>query len=408
MNILLINHYAGSPEMGMEFRPYYLSREWVKAGHNVTIIGGEFSHLRKKNPEIQYDFQDEYIDGIRYAWVSTGEYESNGAARAFSMFRFCEKLRKHRKMIVSKYKPDIVISSSTYPLDSYPAYEIAKLAGAKYIHEVHDMWPSTLYEAGGMSKKNPFVVLMQLAENHAYRKADAVVSLLAHSEDYMRKHGLKAGRFHYIPNGVIAGEWREGADMPEEHRQLFEKLERKESFILGYFGSHEMSYGLYNLIDVVKSLEDENVELVMVGAGKLKEDLIKYAKDKSVGNVSFLPPVEKTLIPAVVSRFDAIFIGTVDSPLYRFGICMNKMFDSMMAAKPIVMAITTSATPVSEAGCGIMTDSCDNEAIAAAVRRLKSMTPEERSSMGEKGRTAVLEKYTYEKIGKEFEKIFYQ
>ena len=29
MNILIINHYAGSPEMGMEFRPYYFARAWV-------------------------------------------------------------------------------------------------------------------------------------------------------------------------------------------------------------------------------------------------------------------------------------------------------------------------------------------------------------------------------------------
>ena len=50
MNILYLEHYAGSPEMGMEFRPYYLSREWVKAGHSVHIVAGDYSHLRRKNP----------------------------------------------------------------------------------------------------------------------------------------------------------------------------------------------------------------------------------------------------------------------------------------------------------------------------------------------------------------------
>ena len=31
MNILYLNHYAGSPALGMEYRPYYLAREcsWV-------------------------------------------------------------------------------------------------------------------------------------------------------------------------------------------------------------------------------------------------------------------------------------------------------------------------------------------------------------------------------------------
>lgn len=33
MNILIINHYAGSPEMGMEFRPYYFAKEWTAMGH---------------------------------------------------------------------------------------------------------------------------------------------------------------------------------------------------------------------------------------------------------------------------------------------------------------------------------------------------------------------------------------
>ena len=36
MNILLINHYAGSPQHGMEYRPYYLAREWVRDRKSVV------------------------------------------------------------------------------------------------------------------------------------------------------------------------------------------------------------------------------------------------------------------------------------------------------------------------------------------------------------------------------------
>ena len=52
MNILYIDHYAGSLSMGMEFRPYYLAREWKKLGHTVRIIGADYSHLRKNNPSV--------------------------------------------------------------------------------------------------------------------------------------------------------------------------------------------------------------------------------------------------------------------------------------------------------------------------------------------------------------------
>ena len=64
MNILYINHYAGSVYLGMEFRPYYLAREWVKTGHKVRIIGADFSHLRTVNPTVEKDFEIENIDGI--------------------------------------------------------------------------------------------------------------------------------------------------------------------------------------------------------------------------------------------------------------------------------------------------------------------------------------------------------
>ena len=165
MIILYINHYAGSPKMGMEFRPYYLAKEWIQMGHEVRIIAGDYSHLRSVNPQVDYDFQEEIIDGITYNWVKTGTYEGNGVSRALTMFRFVHKLRKKAKWISANWKPDVIITSSTYPLDPYAGQKIKKYSNAKLIHEVHDMWPITLIEIGGMKKSNPFVGLMQMAEN---------------------------------------------------------------------------------------------------------------------------------------------------------------------------------------------------------------------------------------------------
>ena len=177
LHILILNHYAGSPKMGMEFRPYYLAREWIKMGHQVTIMAGDYSHLRIENRKPEKDFQKEIIDGVRYCWVRTGVYKGNGVKRAFTMFRFVEKLWKNAQQIADIMKPDVVITSSTYPLDTYAGQRIAKGAGAKLIHEVHDMWPATLVELGGMKRTNLFVMLIQAAEDSAYQNSDYVVSL---------------------------------------------------------------------------------------------------------------------------------------------------------------------------------------------------------------------------------------
>lgn len=148
MNILYIDHYAGSLEYGMEFRPYYLAREWEKLGYKVRIIAGNFSHLRTTQPTVKKDFQIDYVDNIEYQWIKTGTYQGNGVSRALTMFKFVGKLFVNARKIVQDFKPDVVITSSTYPLDSFAGYRIAKKAKAKYIHETHDIWPLTLVEIG--------------------------------------------------------------------------------------------------------------------------------------------------------------------------------------------------------------------------------------------------------------------
>jgi hypothetical protein len=92
VNIVVINHYAGSPIHGMEHRPYHLAREWTRAGHAVTIVAASFSHLRTRNPTVTEAVTTEEVDGIRYVWLRTPEYRGNGMARVMSMAAFIARL----------------------------------------------------------------------------------------------------------------------------------------------------------------------------------------------------------------------------------------------------------------------------------------------------------------------------
>lgn len=403
MNILYIEHYAGNPEMGMEFRPYYLSCEWVKMGHKVTIIAGDYSHLRKKNPEVDGDFKSEKINGIEYVWIRTGEYSGNGIKRALTMERFVRKLYMNAKRIAKRWKPDIVIASSTYPLDTYAAQKISKYAKAKYVHEVHDMWPATLYEVGGMSKKNPFVIAMQIAEDSAYKHCDKCVSLLPYSKCYMVDHGLEPNKFLNIQNGVVEEEWESSEEIPAEHKEFF--YQHKEQFIVGYFGGHALSNALGKILDVAKIFLKENdgqTIFVFVGDGVEKNKLVKRAKDEKISNAFFLSSVSKKAIPNLLQYFDCSYMTGVSSPLYRFGLCLNKMYDSMMAGIPIICAFDTPDTLVKIYDCGFQCNSSDIEKVVSFIKRLKNLTEEERQRIGEKGKKAVLEHFTYKQLAKEF------
>lgn len=415
MNILYIDHYAGSPEMGMEFRPYYLAKEWIKMGHTVRIVAGDYSHLRIHNPEVKEDFQEEVIDGITYTWLKTGSYEGNGVSRALTMFRFVYKLRKKARWIASNWDPNVIISSSTYPLDTFAAQRIKKYTkklgkrdtSATLIHEVHDMWPATLYEVGSMSRYHPFVILIQIAENSAYKHCDHCVSLLPYAKDYMVKHGLKPDKFINIQNGVVKDEWENHQSIPAEHRQFFDEHKRK--FIVGYFGGHALSNALDKSLDVAKAFlkKDNRVEFVFVGDGVEKERLVKRAKDEGISNAFFLMPVDKKEIPDLLQHFDCSYMTGMTSSLYRFGLCPNKMYDSMMAGLPVICAFDAPDTLVSKYHCGYQCDPEDVDLVVDNIEHLASMSWEKRRKMGNNGKEAILKNYTYDRLAVTFAELFH-
>ena len=403
MNILYINHYAGSVSMGMEFRPYYLAKEWQKKGHKVRIIAADYSHLRKQNPVVSKNFEIQEIDGIEYQWIKTNTYEGNGVSRAITMAQFCKALMTGSKKIANDFKPDVVISSSTYPLDAYPARKIANIAKAKHIHEVHDMWPATLYEIGGMSKTNPFVVAMQIGENYAYKNCDELVSLLSNAKPYMVTHGLKSRKFHCLKNGIVESEWETKDPLPEEHRKLLEGLRNDGKLVVGYFGGHALSNALDTIIDVAKEMQGEkDIAFVLTGDGDEKARIQERVRSEKVDNVSFLPQIAKTAVPSLLELYDIALVTAANSPLYRFGICMNKIFDAMMAGIPIVLSVNADNTPVEEADCGIVVKTGEKKEIVDAVRNILGKDEKERKRIGDKGKALVMEKYTYESIANDF------
>ena len=398
MNILLINHYAGSPEYGMEFRPYYMCREWVKSGHQVLIVGGSQSHLRKQQPQRE----SEVIDGVNYSWVKLNEYNGNGVGRIISMGLFISKLGLNYKKYLNGFTPDVVIASSTYPLDIYPARRIAKHYGAKLIYEVHDLWPLSPIELGGYSPKHPFIRVMQKAEDDCYKYVDAVVSMLPKSEPHMKERGLAEGKFNCVPNGIVLDDWEKPMALSEPHLSTLNDLKEKGKFIIGFAGAHGVANSLYAAIDAVSGLKNDDIVFVLVGTGPEKEKLIDYAKDKKIENVIFLPAINKKMIPSLLRNMDALYIGLQRQSLFRFGISPNKLFDYMMAGKPVVQAIDAGNNIVEEARCGLYAEPDNIEAIKHAILKLKEMSSEERERLGQNGKEFVLHNHTYGALSQKF------
>ncbi len=405
MNILYVNHYAGTPELGMEFRPFYLAREWVRLGHRVQVLAANFSHVRARQPQGAAPGApaNETVQGVAYRWYATPPYQGNGLGRVKNIASFLRAVWADTPRLVAAFKPDVVIASSTYPMDIWVARRLARQAGAKLVYEVHDLWPLSPIELSGLSRQHPFIRLCQWAEDTAYRDADVVVSMLPKVHAYMASRGLDLKRLHIVPNGITLDEWQ--GDLPALATEPAAALARARAegrTVVGYAGSMGKPNALDTYLDAAVLLRNEPFAFIAVGDGHERSHLLQRVAQEGLQQVSMLPPIPKAQVPAFLAQVDVAYIGWQPVSLYRFGIAPNKLMDYMMARCPVLHSVQAGNDPVAEAGCGLTVPPQDAAAVALGLRELAATPLAERQAMGERGRAFVLAHHTYPVLAQRF------
>jgi glycosyltransferase involved in cell wall biosynthesis len=399
MNILLINHYAGTPALGMEYRPYYLAREWVRQGHHVHVLAANYSHVRTLQPPAGVQM----LDGIDYHWLPTPAYQGNGVGRLRNISSFLRQVWQLTDALVDDFKPHAVIASSTYPLDVRVARRIARRANAKLVYEVHDLWPLSMIELSGVSKWHPFAMLCQWAEDAAYRDADVVVSMLPKVQAHMKGRGLDLHKLHIVPNGISPEDWAtEPPPLREDVRLALTQARAAGDTVVGYAGSMGLPNALDTLLDATKLLMDAPVRFLLVGDGHERARLQQRIPQEGLQRVQWFPAIAKAQVPAFLAGIDIATLGWQRVPIYRFGIAPNKLMDYMMAARPVLHAVEAGNDPVAEAHCGVTVAPESASAMAAGLRQLMALSSAQRAQMGQRGRAFVLAHHTYPVLAQRF------
>jgi len=388
--IWFVNQYAGSPTYGMELRHHALGRELQAQGHTVIVISGSFSHLFVRQPRTTGRFTVAGVDGLTYCWVRVPRYRSaTSAGRLFNMIVFMVRLFSLPTGLLAKPDAIVVSSPSLFPI--LPADRWARREHARLIFEVRDIWPLTLQELGGLSPRHPAVVVMGWFERHAYRVADAVVSVLPGAAPHLQSQGMAAEKLTIIPNGVTIDREEEQPSTPPVRG-----CGSASHFTVGFAGTLGAANAIETLIEAARLVADDDIRFVIVGHGAHAGELQRLARD--LPSVEFKGPVPHDELHAVLQGFDVCYVGYKRSPLYRFGVSPNKVFEYMAAARPILMASEAFNDPVREADCGLTVPPDDPQALVRAIESMRSMTRQEREQLGANGHAFVLQRHSYRSL----------
>jgi glycosyltransferase involved in cell wall biosynthesis len=355
----------------MEYRHYHFARGLIERGHRVVVISGSRSHLFIRPPQVSRPFTLEPIDGVTYCWVAVPRYErAISLRRVLNMAAFA--LRLERLPVQRLPRPDAILVSSPSLFPVPIAARWAQRFGARLVFEVCDIWPLTLRELGGLSRGHPLVMAMQWLEDYGYRKADSVVSVLPAATRHMVSRGMDPRKFHYIPNGIDLAGRRAGGRAPDVVRAAI----RPGTFTVGFVGTLGRANALETLIDAARLLDPDEAQVILVGQGPEREQLVTRAA--GAPNVAFTAAVLEEHVGPAIALFDACYVGYRRSPLYRFGVSPNKLYEYMAAGRPVLFAADAANQPVQEADCGRTVAPEDPAALAAAIRSLAARSQEER------------------------------
>ncbi len=398
MRIWIFCSFAGSPRHGMNYRQFYFAREFVRAGHEALIVSSSYSHQFLVQPKITSLYTKEVIEGVKYIWIKCPSYDGSAdPKRILNWLAFTMGL--YRLPRQAEAKPDVIIVSSPIPYPIVPAARIARHCDAKLVLEVRDIWPLSLVALGSYSAKHPFIRFTQWVEDLAYRRADLVVSALPNAYDHMKTRGLSREKFLWISNGMDPRDMIEESS-PEtgEETQSMGPPSSKKLFHVCYAGSFHARAIALPLVEAAASLLEIRPDIRFIFIGKDSGGL-QILKDRAAAlnacNIEFWDPVPRTEMQRILTRMDVCVAMTKASPLYQYGISMTKLFDYMLAAKPIILSSNASADIVSSVGCGLKIPPENSKVLAGAIIQLADSEPSILRSMGLAGRKALLSSYTY-------------
>jgi glycosyltransferase involved in cell wall biosynthesis len=392
--IWLINQYASTPETGIGGRHYYLAKEMAKQGHSVYLVAASYTHILRTLPVLDDVCKIEWVDGIHFIWIKVPKYDTaHSKQRVLNWFIFAWKLLFIPKFINNK--PHAILFSSPAPFGFLASRWLARKFSARLVFEVRDIWPLTLVELGGYSRQHPFVWVMQRVEDYAYRMADKVLSNLPNAVEHMVGRGMDKAKFVWIPNGFSSDEL--SAQQPLAEEVLAQLPQNK--FIIGYAGTIGLANALETLILAAENLKNiDGLAFVVVGQGKEKSLLQQQVATLKLANVTFIDPIPKSQMQALLKQFDVCYIGWRKDKLYKFGVAANKLFDYLLAGKPIVHAYSGAFDIVQQYHAGVSVPAEDAKAVADAIMQLKNISQDELIKMGQNGKMNAIKHHDYTKL----------
>lgn len=334
-------------------RTFEHCREWVKAGHRVSVItcAPNFPGGRLYEGYRNLLWQAERMDGIRVIRVWSYITANEG---------FIKRILDYVSFMISAivavpFMPgvDVVIGTSPQFFTVCGAWIVSRMKRAPFVFELRDIWPESIKAVGAM-KDSAVIRLLEKLEMFLYRKAARIVSVTESFKRVLVSRGVDGHKIKVVTNGVDLKGFRP-RPKDAELKALF-GLEGK--FVAGYVGTHGMAHALETILaaaDRIRQIDENDVyRFILLGNGARKQQLMAKASDMGLANVIFIDTVPKGDVVRYWSLLDVSIIHLKKTALFTT-VIPSKLFECMGMGIPVLHGVAgESAAIVEKEGAGLV------------------------------------------------------
>lgn len=326
-------------------RTFEHCREWVKAGHDVTVITCFPNYPQGKvYPGYKNSLcKTEYMDGIKVVRVWSYMTANKGFIKriidfiSFSVTSFFAGLFR---------ECDIIVATSPQFFTALSGRTLGFFKRKPWIMEVRDLWPDSIKAVGAM-KESVVLNYFSKEEKWCYSSAKKIVVVTNSFKREIAKKGIPEDKIFVIKNGANT----ELFQPREKSQELLRKLGLEGKRVLGYVGTLGMAHKIDFLIDCVKDLDD--YALMILGNGAEKENIQQKIENEGIKNVVLLDSVSKNEVAEYIALQDAALVNLRKSSLFTT-VIPSKIFETASMRIPILLGVDGEAREmVEEFGAGL-------------------------------------------------------
>ena len=327
-------------------RTFEHCREWVAAGHEVTVItcapnfpqGKVFPGYRNRL------WQKETMSGITVIRVWSFITANEGFAR-----RIADYVSYMTSAIIAApfvRKADVVVGTSPQFFTAVAAYVVSRGKRIPFVFELRDLWPESIRAVGAMSKSR-VLDWLERVELFLYRRAALVVSVTESFRGDLQRRGIDPSKVEVVTNGIDSSRFQ---PRPKDEA-LLDRHGLRGKFVAGYIGTHGMAHGLDTLLDAAAQLKREpggdRFRLLLLGDGASKAALLERARLEGLDNVVFVDTVTKDEVVRYWSLLDVSIIHLKRTDLFR-SVIPSKLFECMGMAIPVLHGVEGESAGIVE------------------------------------------------------------